>query len=145
MILVTETSDQTRVCVCVFFPFILDIKFVGRTSRGHTGVFIHLPSAVRALLFLARGIQPFLSLVDREVDILCTNDLIVLLYSALLFFYHFQKSASCTSFPSHTEGRTKNILSLLTYYSRLIRIDYTTTAIPTQVSQGLISASKPGV
>ena len=26
-----------HVCVCVFFPFILDIKFVGRTSRGHTG------------------------------------------------------------------------------------------------------------
>ena len=26
------------VCVfCVFFPFILDIKFIGRTSRGHTG------------------------------------------------------------------------------------------------------------
>ena len=25
------------VCVCVFFPFILDIKFVGRISRGHTG------------------------------------------------------------------------------------------------------------
>ena len=24
-------------CVCVFFPFILDIKFVGRTGRGHTG------------------------------------------------------------------------------------------------------------
>ena len=23
--------------MCVFFPFILDIKFVGRTSRGHTG------------------------------------------------------------------------------------------------------------
>ena len=22
---------------CVFFPSILDIKFVGRTSRGHTG------------------------------------------------------------------------------------------------------------
>ena len=27
----------TVVCVCVFFPSILDIKFVGRTSRGHTG------------------------------------------------------------------------------------------------------------
>ena len=26
-----------HMCVCVFFPFILDIKFVGRTSRGHTG------------------------------------------------------------------------------------------------------------
>ena len=23
--------------MCVFFPFILDIKFVGRTSRGYTG------------------------------------------------------------------------------------------------------------
>ena len=26
-----------HVCVCVFFPSILDIKFVGCTSRGHTG------------------------------------------------------------------------------------------------------------
>ena len=25
------------VCVSVFFPFILDIKFVGRSSGGHTG------------------------------------------------------------------------------------------------------------
>ena len=24
-------------CVCVFFPFIVDIKFVGRTNRGHAG------------------------------------------------------------------------------------------------------------
>ena len=60
--------ENVCVCVCVFFPFILDIKFVGRTSRGHTGFLIHLPSAVRALIFLARRIQPFLSLVDREVE-----------------------------------------------------------------------------
>ena len=64
---------------CVFFPFILDIKFVGRTSRGHTGGkshrqeeghtgFLILLSAVRALIFLARRIQPFLSLVNREVE-----------------------------------------------------------------------------
>ena len=58
--------------VCVFFPFILDIKFVGHTSRvtqeeGHTGFLIHLLSAVRALIFLARRNQPFLSLIDREV------------------------------------------------------------------------------
>ena len=33
-----------------------------------TGFFTHLPSAVRALIFLAREIQPFLSLVDREVE-----------------------------------------------------------------------------
>ena len=57
--------------LCVFFPFILDIN--GRTSRGHTGgrshrIFTHLLSAVRALIFLARRIQPFLSLVDREVE-----------------------------------------------------------------------------
>ena len=52
--------------VCVFFLFILDIKF-GRTSRGHTGFFITLLFAVRALIFLARRIQPFLSIVDREV------------------------------------------------------------------------------
>ena len=30
------------VCVCVFFPSILDIKFVGRTSRGHTGGRSHM-------------------------------------------------------------------------------------------------------
>ena len=61
-------------CVCVFFPFILDIKFVGRTpgvtqEEGYTGFLIHLLSVVRALIFLARRIlQPFLSLVDREVE-----------------------------------------------------------------------------
>ena len=48
-------SYQGLQCVCVFFPFILDIKFVGRTSRGHTGFLIHLLSAVRALVFLAKG------------------------------------------------------------------------------------------
>ena len=61
------------VCAYVFFLFILDIEFVGRTSRltqeeGHTGFLIHLLSAVRAFIFLARMIQLFLSLVDREVD-----------------------------------------------------------------------------
>ena len=38
------------------------------TSRGHTGLLIHLLSAVRALVFLARRIQSFLFLVDREVE-----------------------------------------------------------------------------
>ena len=61
------------VCVCVFFPFLLNIKFVGRTSRGHIGERSHRishppSSAVRTLVFLARRIQPFLSLVDREVE-----------------------------------------------------------------------------
>ena len=46
------------VCVCVFFPFILDIKFVGRTSRGHTGGrshrISHLPSFCGACLNFSR-------------------------------------------------------------------------------------------
>ena len=29
--------EETVLFVCGFFPFILDIKFVERTSRGHTG------------------------------------------------------------------------------------------------------------
>ena len=29
-------SSNYGVFLCVLFPFILDIKFVGRTSRGHT-------------------------------------------------------------------------------------------------------------
>ena len=33
----TQAGTAICVCVCIFFPFILDIKFVGRTSRGHTG------------------------------------------------------------------------------------------------------------
>ena len=58
--------------VCAVIPFILDVRFVdvpaGVTQEeGHTG-FTHLPSAVLALIFLARRVQPFLSLVDREVE-----------------------------------------------------------------------------
>ena len=45
-------------CVCVFFPFILDIKFVGRTSRGHTGGrphrIYHPPSFCSACLCFSR-------------------------------------------------------------------------------------------
>ena len=37
-------------------------------EEGHTGFLIHLPSAMLALIFLAKRIQPFLSLVDREVE-----------------------------------------------------------------------------
>ena len=62
-------AANSCVCVCIFFRFILDVKFVGNTSRGHTGFLIHLPSAVRAFIFLARRIQPFLSLVGREVEL----------------------------------------------------------------------------
>ena len=45
----------------------LDVPAGVTQEEGHTGFLIHLLSAVRALVFLARRIQPFLSLVDREV------------------------------------------------------------------------------
>ena len=61
------------VCVCVFFPFFWtssswDVPAGVTQEEDHTGFLIHLLSAVRALVFLARRIQPFLSLVDREVE-----------------------------------------------------------------------------
>ena len=46
----------------------LDVPAGVTQEKGHSGFFIHLPSAVRALIFLARRIQPFLFLVDRQVE-----------------------------------------------------------------------------
>ena len=71
------------VCVCVFvaIPFILGVRLVdvpaGVTQEeGHTGFLIHFPSAVLAFNFLARRIQPFLSLslVDRKVEFCVPTD-----------------------------------------------------------------------
>ena len=62
------------VCVCVFSSHSfwtsssLDVPPGVTQEEGHTGFLIHLLSGVRALIFLARRIQPFLSLVDREVE-----------------------------------------------------------------------------
>ena len=46
----------------------LDVPAGVTQEEGHTGFLIHLLSAVRALILLARWIQPFLSFVDREVE-----------------------------------------------------------------------------
>ena len=46
----------------------LDVPAGVTQEEGHTGFLIHLLSAMRALIFIARRIQPFLSLVDREVE-----------------------------------------------------------------------------
>ena len=58
--------------MCVVIAFILDVRFVDvptevTQEEGHTG-FLHLPSAMHELIFLARRFQPFLSLVDSEVE-----------------------------------------------------------------------------
>ena len=64
--------------MCVVIPFILDVRPedvpAGATQEeGHTG-FLHLAFAVLAFIYLARRIQPFLSLVDREVEFLVIHD-----------------------------------------------------------------------
>ena len=80
----TELNLRGVVCVCVFSSHLfwtsssLDVPAWvtqdeahsgGRSQEeGHTGFLIHLPSAVQAFIFFARRIQPFLSLVDREVE-----------------------------------------------------------------------------
>ena len=80
--------------MCVFssHPFwtssSLDVPAGVTQEEGHTGFLIHLPSAVRALIFVARRIQPFLSLVDRE--------------------YRIQISTFCASFLCATQRRRKN-------------------------------------
>ena len=44
----------------------MDVPAGVTQEESHTG-FLHLPSAVFALIFIPRRIQPFPSLVDREV------------------------------------------------------------------------------
>ena len=103
---VAALDYRYSVCViyCVVIPFILDVRFVdvpaGVTQeKGHTGFFIHLPPAELALIFLARRIQPFLSLVDLEVyRILCTNESIVLHFvfiNSIFYFFVRKNPSSC--------------------------------------------------
>ena len=73
-----EVKYIYMMCVCVLFCLFsshsfwtsssLDVPAGVTQEEGHTGFLIHLLSAVRDLTFIARRIQPFLSLVDREVE-----------------------------------------------------------------------------
>ena len=81
-------------CVCVFFPFILDIKFVGRTSRGHTGERSHRISHPSSFCGACLNFSPekdsAISFPRRPCSrILCTNDLIVLHLLGISFFSFF--------------------------------------------------------
>ena len=72
---IIEMQMQSSYCLCVGFSSrsfwtssSLDEPAGVTQEEGHTGFLMHFLSAVRALIFLARRIQPFLSLVDREVE-----------------------------------------------------------------------------
>ena len=88
-------------CVCVFFQFILDIKFVGRTSRGHRGGrshrISHPPFFCGACLSISREKDPAFRFPRRPRSrILCTYDLIVLhlldIFICICLFFREKKN-----------------------------------------------------
>ena len=72
--LYARCNTSVCVCVCVFSslsfltPSSLDVLAAVTQEEGRTGFLIHLLSAGRASIFLARRIHPFLSLIDRKVE-----------------------------------------------------------------------------
>ena len=85
-----ETHRYT-VYVCVFLPIHSEHQWTyqpGSQEEGHTGFLIHLLSAEHALIFLARRIQPFLSLVDREVEF-CVLTILIVLHPLGIFVFVF--------------------------------------------------------
>ena len=66
----------------------MDVPARVTQEEGHTGFLIHLLSAVHALIFLARRVQPFLSLVDREVEF-CVLTILIVLHPLGIFFCFF--------------------------------------------------------
>ena len=80
--------------LCVFFPFILDVKFVGCTSRGHTGGrshrISHPPSFCDAYLYFSREKDSAINFPRRPLSrILCSNDLIALHLLSIHFYFYF--------------------------------------------------------
>ena len=73
----------------------LDVPAGVTQDEGHTGFFIHLLSAVRASVRLARRIQQFLFLIDREVKFCkATSYAVRKCYQKTAFLIWDQKSAS---------------------------------------------------
>ena len=65
----------------------LDVPAGVTQEEGHTEFLIRLLSAVRALFFLAR-IQPFLFLVDREVEF-CVLTILIVFHPLGIFSFVF--------------------------------------------------------
>ena len=99
-------------CVCCY-PIYSGRQACGRTSRevtqeeGNTG-FLHLPSAGLALIFIARRIQPSLSLIDREV--------VFFVYPRVncppLFFFVTENPTSCDCTEIRTHVPTSDVFEV---------------------------------
>ena len=71
----------------------MDVPAGVTQEESHTG-FLHLPSAVLVLIFLAGRIELFLSLVDREVELCLRSLLVGHSYCLFFIFYLVRKSPS---------------------------------------------------
>ena len=91
-----QCTSPVCACVCVLFPFVLDIKFVGRTSRAHTGGMshriFHPPSFCGAYLNFSREKDSAIPFPRRPWSgILCTNNFIVLHFLLGIFIFIFSE------------------------------------------------------
>ena len=118
-------------CVCVFssHPFwtssSLDVPAGVTQEEGHTGFLIHLLSAVRALIFLARRIQPFLSLVDREVEFcVLTISSFSTRWAFLFLFFRFLVRKIPFAGIELTSQRVRRFNELQTYFEILIFVNF---------------------
>ena len=99
-------------CVCVFFPFILGVRLVGRTNRGHTGGRSHriahpLSFCVACLNFSREKDSAVPFPCRPRSQILCPNDLIVLHLLGIFIFIFVRKNTSyrdSNSRPNVSEG-----------------------------------------
>ena len=128
-------SNQESIAYSVFFLFSsrlfwtsssLDVPAGVTQEEGHTGFLIHLPSAVRAFIFLVRRIQPFL-LVDREVELSCVlyNDLIVLHLLGIYFYLFIYFSEKNLVYRDRTHVPTCQKVTRLLMSYRGDRLQYT--------------------
>ena len=118
----TTYHDVLPGTVCVFSSHLfwtsssLDVPVGVTQEEGHTGFLIHLPSAVRALTFLARRIQPFLSLVDREAEFcVLTIESFSTCWAFYFHFYFLVRKIPFTGIRTHVPTCHKVARLLLSY------------------------------
>ena len=106
---------------------LVDVPAEVTHEEGHTGFLIHLPSAVLALIFPARRIQPSLSLVDRA----CNDD--------MSKKYRYMTGPDCAVM---YDNRTTLFIKFLSTVSRAVPVNIVERKIRTHLE--LLSISQLG-